>query len=109
MADKPVRQADWPDLDTDAREILRVLKRSGKLILIAEAYRNAKYDLLLQKLEKLQPIMRYSLLSAREHREMFSNAGHSHFRVFEEEKKGWICVVGNKRGQVAHLRAVAPR
>ena len=88
----------WPDLDADAREILRVVKRSGTLILIAEAYKNTKYDLLLQKLKKLQTIMKYSLLSASEHREMFSKAGYSDVRVFEEEEKGWICVVGNKSG-----------
>jgi len=61
----------WPDLDADAREILRILKPGGAVILIAEAYRNRKYDQLLPKLEKLQSIMKYSLLSASEHREMF--------------------------------------
>ena len=96
LADNPVRQAEWPDLDADAREILRVLKPRGTLILIAEAYKNAKYDLLLQKLEKLQPTMKYSLLSASENREMFSKAGYSDVRVFEKEEKGWICVVGKK-------------
>ena len=42
--------------------------------------------------------MKYSLLSAGEHREMFLKAGYSDVQVFEEEEKGWICVVGNKIG-----------
>lgn len=86
----------WPDLDADTREILRVLKSGGMFILIAEAYKNRKYERLLPKLEKLQGMLKYSLLSAGEHREMFSKAGFSGVRVFEEEEKGWICVVGKK-------------
>lgn len=88
----------WPDLDADAREILRVLKPRGTFILIAEAYRNRKYDELRQKLEELQRTVKYSLLSASEHREMFLKAGYCDVRVFEEENNGWICVVGNKSG-----------
>jgi SAM-dependent methyltransferase len=88
----------WPDLNANACEILRVLKPGGAFILIAEAYRGGKYDQLLQKLEKLQGVMKYSLLSASEHREMFSKAGYANVRVFEEYDKGWICTVGNKHG-----------
>ena len=88
----------WPDLNADAQEILRVLKPGGTFILIAEAYKSIKYEQLVEKLEKLQGIMKYSLLSANEHREMFTKAGYCDVRVFEEYDKGWICVVGNKRG-----------
>jgi SAM-dependent methyltransferase len=88
----------WPDLDADAREIQRVLKSGGTFILIAEAYMNHRYDQLLPKLEKLQGIVKYSLLSADEHREMLLKAGFSDVRVFEEEQRGWICVVGKKIG-----------
>ncbi|HXH50131.1 MAG TPA: class I SAM-dependent methyltransferase [Terriglobia bacterium] len=88
----------WPDLNADAQEILRVLKPGGTFILIAEAYKGIKYEKLLEKLEKLQGIMKYSLLSANEHREMFTKTGYCDVRVFEEYDKGWICVVGNKHG-----------
>jgi SAM-dependent methyltransferase len=88
----------WPDLNADAREILRVLKPGGTFILIAEAYKSFKYEQLIEKLDKLQGIMKYSLLSANEHRDMFIKAGYCDVRVFEELDKGWICVVGNKGG-----------
>jgi SAM-dependent methyltransferase len=87
----------WPDLNADAQGILRVLKPGGTFILMAEAYKSIKYEQLVEKLEKLQGIMKYSLLSAGEHLEMFTKAGYCDVRVFEEYDKGWICVVGNKR------------
>jgi SAM-dependent methyltransferase len=90
----------WPDLNGDAQEILRVLKPGGTFVLIAEAYKNRRYERLAEKLEKLQGIMKYSLLSAGEHRDMLSKAGYCDVRVFEERHKGWICVVGNKRGEI---------
>jgi SAM-dependent methyltransferase len=88
----------WPDLNGDAQEILRVLKPGGTFILIAEAYKGLKFKQLAEKLEKLQGIMKYSLLGVDEHRDMLSKAGYFDVQVFEEHHKGWICVVGNKRG-----------
>jgi ubiquinone/menaquinone biosynthesis C-methylase UbiE len=35
----------WPDLTADMREILRVLKPGGKLLMIAEAYKGSRYDI----------------------------------------------------------------
>jgi SAM-dependent methyltransferase len=88
----------WPDLNADSQEILRVLKPGGTFILIAEAYKSIKCEKLVEKLDKLQGIMKYSLLSANEHREMFTNAGYCDARVSEEIDRGWICVVGIKPG-----------
>jgi SAM-dependent methyltransferase len=86
----------WADLNGDAQEILRVLKHGGAFILIAEAYKSVKCEEMVEKFEKLQGITEYSLLSAGEHREMFTKAGYCDVRVFEEHDKGWICVAGNK-------------
>ena len=86
----------WPDLPADMREALRVLKPSGMLIIIAEAYRGGKYDQRLQRLAELTKTMNYAHLSVHEHRELFSNAGYSDVQVFEEYDKGWICALGRK-------------
>ncbi len=86
----------WPDLNADMREILRVLKTGGALIIIAEAYKGGKHDQLLQRLEKLRGLMHYAHLSVGEHSELFSKAGYSDVQVFEEYTKGWICAAGRK-------------
>ena len=83
----------WPDLPADMREILRVLKPGGTLVVLAEAYKGGKHDQWLQKVGKLTKMV---FLTAEEHRKLFSNAGYSDVRVMERPDKGWICAIGRK-------------
>jgi ubiquinone/menaquinone biosynthesis C-methylase UbiE len=86
----------WPDLAADLRELLRVLKPAGTLVLIAEAYKGGKYDRLLRRLEALERlgIMRYAHLTLEEHRSLLVAAGYSEVQVFEDYERGWICATG---------------
>jgi ubiquinone/menaquinone biosynthesis C-methylase UbiE len=88
----------WPDLDADVKEVLRVLKPAGALIIIAGAYKGGKHYQMAQNLENLQGIMKFTLLSVSEHRGLLSKAGYSDVQIFEEYDKGWICAVGRKPG-----------
>jgi ubiquinone/menaquinone biosynthesis C-methylase UbiE len=83
----------WPDLLTDLREIFRVLKIGGKLIVIAEIYKGANTPS-AKLAQEYAPNM--TLLTVDEHRELFVNAGYSDVRVIEEVHKGWICGIGGK-------------
>jgi ubiquinone/menaquinone biosynthesis C-methylase UbiE len=87
----------WPDLPTDMREVLRVLKPSGKLLIIAEIYKGAQTKT-AKLAEKYLPLSGMKLLSVDEHRETFANAGYSDVQIIEERAKGWICGIGTKHG-----------
>jgi ubiquinone/menaquinone biosynthesis C-methylase UbiE len=85
----------WPNLPSDMREVFRVLKPGGKLILIAEIYKGAN-TMAARLAEKYATRTSMTLLSVDEHRELFTNAGYSDVQVIEERGKGWICGVGRK-------------
>ena len=85
----------WPDLPGDMREVLRVLKPGGMLIIIAEIYKGAKTRT-AKLAEKYLPLSGMKLLSVDEHRELFADAAYSDIKIIEESDKGWICGVGTK-------------
>lgn len=92
----------WPDPGEDMREILRVLKPGGKLIVIAETYKGGRYDFFKWPVMWL---LRSSHLSVNDHRALFSRAGYTGFEIFEEQKKGWLCAIGAKPLPPTQIRA----
>jgi ubiquinone/menaquinone biosynthesis C-methylase UbiE len=85
----------WPNLPGDIREILRVLKSGGTLIIIAEIYKGAGTR--TGKLaEKYFPMAGMTLLTPADHRDLFAEAGYTDVEVLEKPEKGWICCLGKK-------------
>jgi len=85
----------WPDLPSDMREVVRVLKPGGALIVIAEVYKGAN-TITAKLAERYALLSGMKLLTANEHRELFANAGYSDVQIIEESRKGWICGIGKK-------------
>jgi ubiquinone/menaquinone biosynthesis C-methylase UbiE len=85
----------WPDLPGDMREVFRVVKPGGTLVLVAEVYKGANTS--VSKLaEKYASRTGMTLLSVEEHHELLTDAGFSNVQVIEERGKGWICGIGRK-------------
>ena len=85
----------WPNLPGDMREVFRVMKPGGTLVLIAEIYKGAN-TMAAKLAEKYASRTGMTLLSVNEHRELYTNAGYSDVQVIEERDKGWICGIGRK-------------
>lgn len=85
----------WPNLPTDLREVLRVLKAGGRLVIIAEVYKGAN-TAVAKMAEVYSSRTGMTLLSVEEHREMLVTAGYSEIQIIEEHKKGWICAIGKR-------------
>jgi len=83
----------WPDLANDMREVLRVLKPGGTLLIIAEVYKSGASNIVERQVMKL---LKSADMGVEEQRELFQRAGYTDVQIFEERKKGWLCVTGRK-------------
>jgi ubiquinone/menaquinone biosynthesis C-methylase UbiE len=83
----------WPDLANDMREILRVLKPGGTLLIILESYAKGRFGTVQGSALRL---LGGANLSVEQERELFASAGYTAVEVFEEKSKGWLCVIGKK-------------
>lgn len=85
----------WPDLENDMREVLRVTKPGGRLIIIAEIYGGAQTRV-ARLAEKYLPFSGMKLLTIDQHRELLTSAGYEDVQVATDLGKGWICCIGRK-------------
>ena len=85
----------WSDLPAGMREILRVLKPGGTLLIIAEIYKGAQAKM-TRLVEKYAPRTGIKVLSADEHRALFTDGGYSDVQINTEPHKGWISAKGKK-------------
>jgi SAM-dependent methyltransferase len=89
----------WPDLVNDMKEVLRVLKPGGVLLMMGGAYQGGKYDKRNQQLVELGNMAYYSV---DEFDRLFRTAGFAEVQVFEDFDRGWICGRGRKPSPRAH-------
>ena len=83
----------WPDLVNDMKEVRRVLKSGGRLVVIAETYRGGRLDNVKGPAMRL---LKSADLSASDHRQLFLLAGYDDVQIIEEKNRGWICATGRK-------------
>ena len=84
----------WPNLVEDMKEIKRVLKPGGSLIVVAETYKKGGNADVLEAVA--MKLLRGKMLSVRDQERLFEAAGYAAVEVWEEASKGWMCARGSK-------------
>ncbi|MBN2402138.1 MAG: class I SAM-dependent methyltransferase [Spirochaetes bacterium] len=83
----------WPDLINDLKEIKRVLKPGGKLLLVNEVYKDDKFE---KRNSKWVEMLNMHYHSPGEYNEFLKKAGYHIVEINNNPKKNWIAAVAQK-------------
>ena len=81
----------WPDLVNTLKEIRRVLKHGGSLVLINACYRDERFE---KRNSNLARIGEFAYHSPDEYRTFLSDTGYSPVQIEVLENKNWITAIG---------------
>ena len=87
----------WPDLKNDMKEVFRVMKPKGKLLIVSEVYRNSENEKSINRWSEFSnttDFMQYQ--TKKEFKQTFKNAGYQNVNINDNVKHGWICGIGTK-------------
>lgn len=83
----------WPEIINDLKEILRILKPNGTLILINNSYKNKKFK---KRNKNWKKLTNFNLYTPKKFEKYFLRAGFFNVQIFEFKEKNWITIKGNK-------------
>jgi SAM-dependent methyltransferase len=84
----------WPDFRNDLKEIHRVTKPGGQLLIVGAAYKNKKFD---RRNRRIVDAGGLTYLGIEEFREVLEGVGFSEFDALEQKNKGWFAVKCKKQ------------
>jgi ubiquinone/menaquinone biosynthesis C-methylase UbiE len=86
----------WPDLLRNFKEILRVLKPGGSLLIINESYKDGNFD---KRNSKWAKAGGFTYHSSNEFEVLLTDAGYFKIWIDVLPAKSWITAVGVKNGR----------
>jgi len=84
----------WPDFRNDLKEVFRVTKQYGQLLIAGAVYKTKKYE---RRNQRIVDAIGMTYLSIEEFREVLEAVGYSEFDAVEEKNKGWFAVKCRKQ------------
>jgi ubiquinone/menaquinone biosynthesis C-methylase UbiE len=82
----------WPDLVSDLKEIRRVIRPGGALLILAEHHKGGRLDTLVKVAMKA---LRATHLSLDEYRALLAEAGYRNVRVASHPNGRWFCALAS--------------
>lgn len=87
----------WPDLENDMKEVLRVIKPGGKLLIVSETYKNSENEKSINRWSKFSNTKNFMKYQTKEEfKQTFIKARYQDVKINDNTKYGWICGVGTK-------------
>ncbi len=83
----------WPDLISNLVEVRRILKPTGKIIIINEMYDDEKFK---DRNDELVKNSNMKIYSPEELKVIMNNAGYNNIQIELKEEKNWLCCIGEK-------------
>lgn len=83
----------WPDKLNDLKEVYRVLKPGGKLLLVFEM---VKSDEEPNKWDKVEKLLGIEAVSKDGITDILLHAGYQNIRTYSKSSTGWFCVTAEK-------------
>ncbi|MBN2532050.1 MAG: class I SAM-dependent methyltransferase [Spirochaetales bacterium] len=84
----------WPDLPSDLKEIKRVLKPGGTLLLINESYKDNLFE---KRNNKLISFLNMQIHTPDEYRDFLTKAGYDSIELHTIREKNWITAIALKK------------
>ncbi len=83
----------WPDKLNDLKEVYRVLKSGGKLLLVFEMVKNEEEP---HKWDKVEKTLGIEAVSKDGIVDILLHAGYQNIRTYSKNSTGWLCVTAEK-------------
>ena len=84
----------WPDFRNDLKEVHRVMRQNGQLLIVGAVYKNREYD---RRNRRFVDAIGMTYLSIEEFKNILEGVGFSEFDALEEKNKGWFAVKCKKQ------------
>ncbi|WP_445476022.1 class I SAM-dependent methyltransferase [Methanococcoides methylutens] len=83
----------WPDIVEDLKEVRRVLKDGGTLLIVNEMYEHSSFE---ERNTPFTEVGGMNIFSPQDYRDMLESAGFSDVEVDEVPENNWITVIAKK-------------
>lgn len=83
----------WPDILENFKEARRVLKSSGKFVVVNEVYKDDRFK---ERNERYCRLCNMKIHTPQEMKDLFKQAGFENIKVDIKDDKNWMRVIGEK-------------